>query len=307
MLSTTRTLVATPNTTPLKLTHAHLPTPHLTRPTYLMCPPQWYDVDYVINPWMAGNLHRPSRDIAFTQWKGLYQALQRIADVRLLAARQGAPDMVFVAHAGLVQSGLAAVSSFAHIERQPEEQHLREWMVQHGFLVWETPRETAFEGEGDILFDADGGRLWAAHGSRTCLQSHRHVADAWHASVTSLHLVDPRFYHLDTCFAPLAGGHLLYFPEAFDAQSQTKIEAIYPVEKRIHVTETEATQFGCNVLNVGRSILMGTVKSNLAERLASFGFDVTELDLSEFLKGGASAKSLALRLSDSKVTHGDAF
>jgi len=37
------------------------------------------------------------------------------------------------------------------------------------------------------------------------------------------------------------------------------------------------------------------------------GFDVTELELSEFLRGGASAKSLALRLSDSKVTHGDAF
>jgi N-dimethylarginine dimethylaminohydrolase len=272
-----------------------------------MCPPQWYDVDYVINPWMAGNLHRPSRDTAFSQWKSLYQALQRIADVRLLTARPGAPDMVFVAHAGLVQHGIAAVSSFAHAERQPEEQPMRDWLVQHGFLIWDTPRETAFEGEGDVLFDDEGRGLWAAHGSRTCVQSHRHVADAWHAPVTSLHLVDPRFYHLDICFAPLAGGYLLYFPGAFDARSLEKIEAAYPAEKRIAVTESEATQFGCSVLNVGRSILMGTVRSNLSERLAERGFDVTELVLSEFLRGGASAKSLALRLSDSKVTHGDAF
>ena len=63
-----------------------------------------------------------------------------------------------------------------------------------------------FEGEGDALFDANGGRLWAAHGVRTCKISHRHVADAWHTPVTSLHLVDPRFYHLDLCFAPLERG-----------------------------------------------------------------------------------------------------
>jgi N-dimethylarginine dimethylaminohydrolase len=279
------------------------PTPQFSRPTYLMCPPQWYDVDYVINPWMAGNLHRSSRDVAFSQWKAFYQALQRIADVRLLHARPGAPDMVFVAHTALVHHGIAAVSSFAHPERQPEEEHVREWLRHHGFLIWETPRETAFEGEGDILFDAEGKRLWAAHGSRTCLQSHRHVADAWHAPVTSLHLVDPRFYHLDTCFAPLAGGYLMYFPGAFDESSLAKIEAAYPLAKRIAVCELEATQFACNVLSVGRSILMSRVNSNLREKLTGFGFEVTELALSEFLRGGASAKSLALRLSDTSVTH----
>ena len=285
-----------------KFSQDQVPPPHFDRPTYLMCPPQWYDVDYVINPWMAGNLHRSSRDAAFTQWKGLYQSLQKIADVRLLHARQGAPDMVFVAHTALVEHGIAAVSSFAHPERQAEERHLREWMRQHGFLVWETPRETAFEGEGDILFDSEGRRLWAAHGSRTCLQSHRHVADAWQAPVTSLHLVDPRFYHLDTCFAPLAGGYLLYFPAAFDAASLARIEEAYPASMRIAVSEAEATQFACNVLNVGKSVLMSAVRTDLSRRLGELGFEVTELVLSEFLRGGASAKSLALRISDTRVT-----
>lgn len=284
----------------------HAVLPHFSRPTYLMCPPQWFDVDYVINPWMAGNLHRPSRDAAFTQWKGLYRSLQRVADVRLLHAQRGAPDMVFVAHAGLVQHGIAAVSSFAHAQRQPEEQHLRAWLQQHGFLAWETPRETPFEGEGDILFDADGLRLWAGHGSRTCVQSHRHVADAWHAPVTSLHLVDPRFYHLDTCFAPLAGGFLLYFPGAFDEASLGRIEAAYPAARRIAVSEAEATQFGCNVLNVGRTILMGEIGTDLPARLRGLGFEVVEHALSEFLRGGASAKALALRLSDCGVTHASA-
>ena len=271
-----------------------------------MCPPEWYDVNYVINPWMAGNLHRPSRDNAFMQWKMLYRRLLEVADVRLLHAREGSPDMVFVAHAALVQHGLAAISSFAHPQRQTEEAHLRRWFQEAGFLVWDTPRETSFEGEGDGIFDARGGHLWAAHGVRTCRHSHRHVADAWHVPVTSLHLTDPRFFHLDLCFAPLDGGYVMYFPEAFDAASLRKIEEVYPEEKRIVVSEAEATQFACNVINVGRSILMSAVEGDLGWRLAHRGFVVSELELGEFLRGGGGAKSLALRLSDMDVTHGAA-
>ena len=277
--------------------------PHFHRATFLMCPPEWYDVNYVINPWMAGNVHRPSRDAAFAQWKALYEQLRRVADVRLLHAREGSPDMVYVAHSALVQHGVAAVSSFAHAQRQTEEQHLRRWFQDAGFLVWETPRETSFEGEGDALFDARGGHLWAAHGVRTCRHSHRHVADAWHAQVTSLHLIDPRFFHLDLCFAPLSGGHLLYFPGAFDAASLAKINAAYGPDKRIVVSELEATQFACNVINAGRHVLMGAVDTDLAGRLEGFGYEVAELALSEFQRGGGSAKSLALRLSDLSVTH----
>jgi len=280
------------------------PTPHFDRPTYLMCPPEFFDVNYIINPWMAGNLHRPSRDTAFAQWRNLYQQLRRIADVRLLKARPGSPDMVFVAHAAIVSHGIAALSSFAHPQRQTEEPHLRRWLKDAGFLLWETPRETAFEGEGDAIFDADGRHLWIAHGVRTCQHSHRHVADAWHTPVTSLHLVDPRFYHLDICFAPLANGYLLYFPGAFDAASLAKIEAAYPEEKRIPVTEAEATQFACSVINIGRNILTGASVVDLAARLADHGFDVTQIELSEFHRGGGSAKSLALRLSDLEIAEG---
>ncbi len=274
------------------------PPPHFDRPTFLMCAPQWYDIDYVINPWMAGNLHRPSRDLAFAQWRALHQQLQRVADVRLIPAVAGSPDMVFVGHAAIVQHGIAALSSFAHVERQTEEQPLRRWLETHGFLLWTTPRETSFEGEGDALFDSDGQHLWAAHGVRTCRHSHRHVADAWHVDVTSLHLVDPRFYHLDTCFAPLAGGYVMYFPEAFDAPSLAAIEAAYEPAKRIEVTEQEATAFACNVINVGGTVIMHRVPTDLSRRLGRLGFEVIDLNLSEFLKGGGSAKSLALRLSD---------
>jgi N-dimethylarginine dimethylaminohydrolase len=285
------------------------PSTHFERPTFLMCSPEWYDVGYVINPWMAGNLHRPTRDLAFQEWRGLYSALKGIADVKLLHPREGAPDMTFVAHGAVVNFGVAALASFAHAERQREEEYLRQWLQDAGFLIWETPRETAFEGEGDALFAGDGNRMWAAHGARTCRYSHRHVADAWHVPVSSLHLIDPRFYHLDTCFAPLSGGHLVYFPGAFDAASLETIAGAYDPEMRIAVSECEAARFGCNLINVGNEIVMhetgcGGRDNSVVRRLRARGYRVTETPLGEFLKGGGAAKSLALRLSDLSVTHG---
>ena len=103
----------------------HSVPPHFDRPTYLMCAPQWFDVSYVINPWMAGNLHRSSRDLAFAQWRRLVEALRPHADIRVLHAEQGCPDMTFIAHTALLQHGVAAVSSCAHAERQAEEGYLR--------------------------------------------------------------------------------------------------------------------------------------------------------------------------------------
>ncbi len=52
---------------------------------------------------------------------------------------------------------------------------------------------------------------------------------------------------------------------------------------------------------------MGAVETDLAKRLMERGFDVTELPLSEFQRGGGSAKSLALRLSDSELALADGW
>jgi ornithine--oxo-acid transaminase len=252
---------------------------------------------------MAGNVHRSSRDLAFAQWKGMHNVLRSVADVRLLHPEPGCPDMAFISHGALIHNGVAAVSSFGPPQRRAESTFLRRWLTSQGFLIWETPRETPFEGEGDVAFNDEGSTLWAAHGVRTCRAAHRHVADAWHVPVTSLHLSDPRFYHLDTCFTPMAGGYLLYYPGAFDAPSLAAIEHVYPAARRIAVSELDATHMACCALNLGRTVFTGEISRELAIRLFDAGFDVVQLELSEFIKGGGGAKSLALRLSDLPVTH----
>ncbi len=272
--------------------------------TFLMCPPTLYDVDYVINPWMEGNVHRSSRQNAERQWQQLRAALVGLARVELLEPQAGSPDMVFTANAGLVRTGVVALSRFLHPERQGEEPHFRKWFDDSGFALRELPRAVPFEGEGDALFEADNSRLWAGHGMRSREASHRYLQDTWGVEVISLRLVDPRFYHLDTCFCPLFGGYALYYPEAFDAVSQARIEDFYPEEKRITVSQGDALRFACNAINVGKTILLNEVSPQLSSRLESQGFRVIQVPLSEFLKAGGAAKCLVLRLSDMEATHG---
>src|SRR3981189_2909385 len=266
--------------------------------TFLMCPPTLYDVDYVINPWMVGNVHASSRTRAAEQWQCLYEAVSKTANVELIEPAPGSPDMVFTANAGLERNGVVAISSFFHPERQGEEPYFRRWFRQAGYTLVDIPRTTPFEGEGDALFSTDGGCLWAGYGLRTTLSSHRALHEAWGIPVIPLHLIDPRFYHLDTCFAPLEGGFIMYFPDAFDHLSLHRIEAFYPPEKRIIVREADAVCFACNAINVGRTIILNKISSKLSGQLELLGFTVIQVALSEFLKAGGAAKCLVMKLSN---------
>jgi ornithine--oxo-acid transaminase len=265
--------------------------------TFLMCSPRLYDVNYVINPWMAGNVHGSSHSLAAAQWQRLYQALSKIANVELIEPEPGSPDMVFTANAGLEHNGIAAISSFFHPERQGEEPHFRRWFEQAGYTIVDIPRATPFEGEGDALFSIDGRCLWAGHGVRTAISSHHALRTAWDIPVSPLHLIDPRFYHLDTCFAPLEGGYVMYFPDAFDYLSLYRIEAFYPPEKRIIVREADAVCFACNAISVGRTIILNKISRKLSGQLEELGFHVQQVELTEFLKAGGAAKCLVMKLS----------
>lgn len=272
-------------------------------PTFLMCSPELYEVNYVINPWMEGNVHASSKREAGAQWEQLRSAISRFARVELVEPQPGSPDMVFTANAGLVRHGVVALSRFLHPERQGEEPHFGKWFGDSGFAVREMPRGAPFEGEGDALFEWDGSRLWAGHGVRTLQCAHRSLMDIWDIEVVSLRLVDPRFYHLDTCFCPLFGGYVMYFPKAFDAESLAKIHKRYSLDKRICVGDSDALRFACNAVNVGRVIVLNEVSSGLSRRLEDLGFCVVQVSLTEFLRAGGAAKCLALRLSELDVTH----
>ncbi|MBD0267272.1 MAG: TIGR00300 family protein [Cyanobacteria bacterium Co-bin8] len=265
---------------------------------FLMCSPHHYEVDYVINPWMEGNIHRSSREAAQEQWEGLYQVISTHAAVDLVKPQQGWPDMVFTANAGLILGDQVVLSRFLHKERQGEEPHFKAWFEEQGCTVHELPKDLPFEGAGDALLDREGRWLWAGYGFRTELDSHALVSQWLDIEVLSLRLMDERFYHLDTCFCPLAEGYLLYYPPAFDAYSNRLIEMRVPAHKRIAISEADAVNFACNAVNVEQIVIMNQASASLKQRLAEAGFQVLETPLTEFLKAGGAAKCLTLRITE---------
>ncbi|PMB46807.1 TIGR00300 family protein [Fischerella thermalis CCMEE 5205] len=265
---------------------------------YLMCPPDHYDVDYVINPWMEGNIHKSSRDRAVQQWHQLYHILKEHAIVDLVPPQKGWPDMVFTANAGLVLGDTVVLSRFLHKERQGEEPYFKQWFEENGYKVYELPKDLPFEGAGDALLDREGRWLWAGYGFRSELDSHPYLAKWLDIEVLSLRLIDDRFYHLDTCFCPLTDGYLLYYPAAFDSYSNRLIEMRVAPEKRIAIDEADAVNFACNAVNVDRIVIMNKASNPLKERLANVGFEIIETPLTEFLKAGGAAKCLTLRVTE---------
>jgi N-dimethylarginine dimethylaminohydrolase len=269
---------------------------------YLMCAPDHFEVSYVINPWMEGNIALSHRATAHNQWEALAGLLDEVAHVECITPAKGVPDMVFTANAGLVLGNKFILSHFLHAQRQAEEPHFAQWFANHGFEVLTLPPDIPFEGAGDALLDRQLPLLWLGHGHRSNVECAPLLADMLDIDIEPLKLVNDRFYHLDTCFCPLEGGYLMYYPAAFDTASQSRIAARIPAKRLITVSDDDAFNFACNAVNSEHTIFMNKASNSLVHQLKSRGFVVRQTELTEFMKAGGSAKCLTLKLNELPVT-----
>ena len=130
----------------------------------LMCPPDYFTVDYVINPWMAGNEETLSLDRAKAQWNTLRDTVGEFAQVVTIDPDPDLPDMVFTANAGVVYGNKAIASHFMPMERRAEEPIFKRWFRDSGFDLFELDEKIGFEGAGDCLLDRRGA--WFRCGDR---------------------------------------------------------------------------------------------------------------------------------------------
>ena len=217
----------------------------ISEPTFLMCPPEQYDVYYVINPWMEGNVQRVLPKRAMAQWEEF--ALRAVGN---------RPGRVRGAAAGLARHGF---------HRQRRTGAPRRWWRSAAFFIpsararsrtsaggsasrvsamCDIPSRDAVRRRGRRAvrgrWFAPVGRAWYP---RRRESSHRQLSETWKIEVISLRLVDRRFYHLDTCFCPLFRGYVMYYPRHSMRVAWPRLRRDYPEEKRIRVSEPDALTF----------------------------------------------------------------
>ena len=262
---------------------------------YLMCPPRYFAVNYAINPWMD-----PSRPVdaarAMTQWMALadtYRALGHTVEV--IDPEPGLPDMVFAANAGTVIDGAVLGARFRNAERAAEAEHYRRWFAAHGAPDLVMPRAVN-EGAGDLMWT--GSLLLAGAGFRTEPAAHREAQEVLGIPVISLQLVDPRYYHLDTCLLVLddspATPLIAYYPPAFSPGSRRVLARLFP--DAAIAGAADAACLGLNGVSDGGSVVLPAEAQHLGRALAARGFEPVFVDVSELRRAGGGPKCCTLAL-----------
>ena len=112
--------------------------------------------------------------------------------------------------------------------------------------------------------------------------------------VTSLELVDPRFYHLDTALTVLGDDDVAYFPGAFAEAAQATLREVFP--DALTTDAATAEVLGMNAVSDGRHVVLSPLAHRYADLLRGRGYDPVPVDLSELLKGGGGAKCCTLEV-----------
>ena len=152
------------------------------------------------------------------------------------------------------------------------------------------------EGAGDCIWDASRNLFWVGSGPRSTPESAEIIARQFGQQVVHLPLATEQFYHLDTCFCPLSGGEILYYPPALTAEARRRLHDLVPAHLLIEATAEDAAGFCVNAVSLGRAIVMARPPLSLRDRLTEQGYDVMGVDLSPFILSGGGAFCMTLRL-----------
>jgi N-dimethylarginine dimethylaminohydrolase len=271
-----------------------------------MCAPDHFEVSYRINPWMdpaqwAASAERLAQDArhGWLQLKSTYERLGARVDVQ--PPQPGLPDMVFTANAALVLDRKALLARFRCAERQGEEPHDRAFLQAlraRGAIdeIVEVPAGLIFEGAGDAIWDATRGVLWTGYGQRSSYEMQYVLAETFAVPTVALELVDPRFYHLDTCFCVLSGGEVIAYRPAFGDRSFGLIEELVGRDKLIRASDEDAQRLAVNSVCLGRDVVLCHASAALRGALLERGYRPHVVALDAFNHAGGAAYCLTLRL-----------
>jgi N-dimethylarginine dimethylaminohydrolase len=290
----------------------------LDKAAFLMCLPVSHSTDTPNNVWME-ELSDAERVIdrrrALRQYLSLYHHLAADAAVYLLPTPAGCTlqDLVFTANLGVVlehlpEKDIALVSNFTSEPRRGESAIGRDFLQMMGYRATVVPYR--FEGEAELKHLRDNVYL-GGYGLRSERRAYEWMEEHFDIRIVKVQEVDPYLYHLDCSVFPLTSEDTLVCTELFTPEEVGAIETHTNV---IDVSADACYSGICNSVRLHGTILnasnlhdlrAGTAEyademaknRGLEDIAARFGFEVTYVNLSEYLKSGALLSCLIMHLN----------
>jgi len=268
----------------------------------LMVKPTYFDVEYVINPHMKGQIGDVDKMQAQNEWNHLAEGFKELGlNVEMLDGKEGLPDMVFCANQSLPfidREGTkkAVMGIMKTDQRKPEVEAIENWFRTRDYeiLHLDENKIQTFEGMGDAIWHFKRQLLWGGHGFRSSLNSYEQISDKLEVPVIALPLTDETFYHLDTCMCILNESSALIYPSAFSDEGLEMIRAMF--KNVITATKYEAEKLlAVNaVCPDGKNVFIQQGCTDVNKKLRDAGFSVHEFSTYEFLKSGGSVFCMKL-------------
>lgn len=258
----------------------------------LMCSPDFFLVEYEINPWMDTK-NQVDPKLAKKQWQELYHVYtEKLGwDVELIKPVKSLPDMVFTANGALVIDGKVALPTFRAPDRQPETAHFKKWFEDNGYSEFITPKYD-FEGEGDAL--VWNNIVFAGYPWRSDKAAHPELKKFFNKKVIDVQLTNASFYHLDTALTIVDDETVAIYPPLFTEESLKAIREAVP--NVIEAAKSDTYAYGLNAMSDGKSIVLSDRATGLIDQYKKRGMSVYPVPISEFQKSGGGVKCLTLEL-----------
>jgi len=263
----------------------------------LFASPDHFNVKYVINPHMEGQIGEVDHAEAMHQWRQLRAAYDDIGiETHVIEAQPGLPDLVFCANQTLPYRSAddsnkgVVLSRMYAVQRRDEVPFLADFFSGIGYDIVDDliGESTPFEGMGDAIWHPGRRILWGGYGYRTNPEAYDVISERLEVDVLLLQLEDPDFYHLDTCFCPLDEASVMIWPGAFTDEGVELIGAVF--DQVIEAPEDESRDlFACNAhCPDSRHVIIQRGCTRTTAMLRAAGFEPVEVETGEFLKSGGS-------------------
>jgi len=276
---------------------------HRTEPRrVLLCSPDYFEVKDVKNAYMKENIGLVDKDLALKQWvtlKETYDGLVErkfLDEVLIIKGEEGLEDMVFAANQSfpweINGKKVVLMSKMKHKNRQNEVPYFKIFYESQGYKIIELSKTEHFEGMGDIIPHPGKNLLYGGYGHRSDKNAYQEISEIPEVPVVTLKLVNEGFYHLDTCFLPIDEETVFIAKLAFDEEGIEKIHKHF--KKVVEIPEQEAKNFALNAHCItdellGEKIAVLQKGTDITKReLQKHGFEIIEIDTSEFIKSGGS-------------------